>query len=588
MKLSQALALVQQRGDKARKRRIFLVCGFQPLHLATFLGAHVAERFSGEGVDVQTGLYGDFEGTLSAAAASGAEAAAVVIEWPDLDPRLGLRSASGWNVSVQADILQSCRERFARTLGAIEILAASMPVALVPPTLPLTLFGHTAGWQSSANELDLFGQAAAFAAEASRIPGVAVVSATALARMSPETSRLDATMELRAGFPYTLSHADAVASLITRLWFPPGPMKGLITDLDDTFWSGILGEVGVSGVCWGLSEHAQIHGLYQQMLCHLSEIGVLLAVASKNDPDLVASALGRGDLLIPAKSLFPVSANWGPKSESVAAILQAWNIGAESVVFVDDSAMELEEVRTAFPQITCLQFSKKDPSKTLELLERLRDLFGKPVIQKEDALRQASIRANAEVRAAGTTSSEFLSGLRGTVTFDVRKDPSNKRLLELINKTNQFNLNGTRLAEGEWMRRLADPSGVAVAVSYEDKFGPLGIIGVVAGTRVGRTLDITTWVLSCRAFSRRIEHHTLKHLFEFYDVDSIVLAEAPTERNEPLQQFIRAVSATVDQAGRPIVARDAFFSAGHAFPHRAAVREQSPDQDTAAIPSAVV
>jgi len=58
-------------------------------------------------------------------------------------------------------------------------------------------------------------------------------------------------------------------------------MKGLITDLDGTLWLGIVGETGVAGVSWSLAEHAQIHGLYQQLLRHFSEMGVLLAVASK-------------------------------------------------------------------------------------------------------------------------------------------------------------------------------------------------------------------------------------------------------------------------------------------------------------------
>jgi len=86
---------------------------------------------------------------------------------------------------------------------------------------------------------------------------------------------------------------------------------------------------------------------------------VLIAVASKNELTVVEAALQREDMLVPGKLLFPVCANWGPKSGSIAEILRIWNIGADSVVFVDDSAMELEEVRTAFPAMTCLQFSKQ-------------------------------------------------------------------------------------------------------------------------------------------------------------------------------------------------------------------------------------
>ena len=219
-----------------------------------------------------------------------------------------------------------------------------MPIALVPPTLPLAFLGHTGTWQSSVNELELQKQLAAFMADAARIARVSVINPTFLARPSPEPSRADPLMDLKAGFPYSVAHASAVAEQAVRLLFPPSPKKGLITDLDDTLWGGLLGEVGVSGVSWTLAEHAQVHGLYQQMLGHLAEMGVLVAVASKNDAALVEEALKRDDLLVPATLLFPVYANWGPKSASVAEILRVWNIGADSVVFVDDSPMELEEI----------------------------------------------------------------------------------------------------------------------------------------------------------------------------------------------------------------------------------------------------
>lgn len=588
MTLAEALRLVQEQNGESRRRRIFLACGFQPLHMATFIGAHYVRRFPGEAADIRTGLYGNLEATLDLAAASDAEAAAVLLEWSDLDPRLGLRSTGGWALSAQADIVNTCQERLGSLQRRLEPLAAKMPVALVPPTLASPLFGHTPGWQWSRNEVEVQKHAAMFIADAAGM-GVSVGHPSYLARVSPEPSRVDAMMELRAGFPYTIAHASAVADQVVKLLFPPGPKKGLITDLDETLWAGILGEVGVSGVSWSLAEHAQVHGLYQQMLRHLSEMGVLLAVASKNEPALVEAALRRDDLLVPAQSLFPVCANWGPKSASAAEILRRWNIGADSVVFVDDSPMELDEVRTVFPEMVCLPFPPKQPAKCLELLEQLRLLFGKESVQREDALRAASIRANAEFQtvAGDSASGEFVRSLQGRLTFDDRRDPGNKRLLELINKTNQFNLNGVRLSEGEWMRHLAEPDSIVVNVAYEDKFGPLGVIGVVAGKQAGRHLELSTWVMSCRAFSRRIEHHTLHHLFHRYGAESISLCFQATERNEPMQQFLRLVSVAEQGAGRRLVSREAFLRNHQELPHRVVVREvPASNDDSQPLPAA--
>jgi FkbH-like protein len=175
-------------------------------------------------------------------------------------------------------------------------------------------------------------------------------------------------MELLAGFPYTSAYADSLACSLAEVLWPSPPRKGLITDLDDTLWAGIVGEIGVSGVAWLQESHAQIHGLYQQMLGSLASSGILLAVASKNEQATAEAALARKDLLLDAGALFPVVANWGPKSVSVAEILRTWNIGADAVVFVDDNPMELEEVRTAFPAITCLHFARKDPARVWQML----------------------------------------------------------------------------------------------------------------------------------------------------------------------------------------------------------------------------
>jgi FkbH-like protein len=577
MTLAQALALVKQRRETIRRRKLFLVCGFEPLHLGTFLQGHFAQRFQDETADLETGLYGDLEGTLAAAAGSQSEAAAVVIEWSDLDSRLGLRSTGGWGLSVQPDILANCRDRFARLLTGLEALASKMPVALVPPTLPIPLLGHSAGREITQNELELERQLAAFLADAAKLVGVSILNPARLDKLSPVASRRDPLMELRAGFPYSLGHASILAGQIVETLFPASPMKGLITDLDETLWSGIVGEAGARGVSWSLSEHAQIHGLYQQLLRHFSEMGVLLGIASKNELTVVEEALRREDLYVPGTAFFPVQASWGPKSQAVAEILRAWNIGADSVVFVDDSAMELEEVRTAFPSMTCLQFSKKNPAMALALFERLRDLFGKPAVHREDSLRQASIRATQRFHEAAASSDtrEFVRNLHGRVTFDTCKNAANQRLLELINKTNQFNLNGLRLSEGEWMRLLGDEGSFVVGVAYEDRFGPLGTIGVMAGRQAGDRFEIASWVLSCRAFSRKIEHHMLEFVFRQLNPAAVRLAFRPTERNRPFQQFLKSIGSYEEADGEMLLSREQFYSHIDDLPHE--VRVQAHD-----------
>jgi FkbH-like protein len=337
--------------------------------------------------------------------------------------------------------------------------------------------------------------------------------------------------------------ASELARGLAEVLYPKAPKKGLITDLDDTLWAGLAGEIGPDAVSWHQADHAQVHGLYQQMLAVLADGGVLLGVCSKNEPAVVEAALAREDLFLDAASLFPVYANWGPKSASVAQVLKAWNIGADSVVFVDDNAMELAEVQQAFPEITCIPFPKKDPAKVWNLLGELRDLFGKPLVMEEDRLRSNSLRAGLEIRES---SPDFLRSLDGTVTIDYRKNSADKRPLELINKTNQFNLNGLRISEGEWQRYLERKDTLLAVVSYQDKFGPLGKIAALTAEPVGACLRISHWVMSCRAFSRAIERHTLDSLFHRTGAAEIQFAFAATERNQPLQEFFRELGVSED------------------------------------------
>ena len=580
MTLNQALALIRSARDSGgEKQPHCLLCGFEPLHLKTLFQAHLLERLPGSAVEIQTGIYGDLPGGLAAAAESSALGAAVVLEWSDFDPRLGLRSSGGWAEHLQPDILASARQRAAHIETALEKPGRRMPVALVPPSLPLLPLGNTVSAQASVVELELEHLLASFLSRAARLPGVRIVQRNRLDRI-PVAERLDAKMELLAGFPYTVPFADLLAASLADVLYQPSPRKGLITDLDDTLWAGIVGEIGVEHVSWHQESHSQTHGLYQQMLGHLAGCGVLLAVCSKNELTTVEQALARPDLFLKSESLFPVCADWEPKSKAVARILRTWNIAEDAVVFIDDSPMELDEVRRAFPGITCRQFHGKDPAKVWQLLGELRDLFGKPLLMEEDRLRQASIRASAQLDEMGdeAASPEFLRSLDGKVTLDWRITPGDKRPLELINKTNQFNLNGLRIGEGEWQRALEDPATVLAVVSYADKFGPLGKVAVALGKAEpdenGVTrLHISHWVMSCRAFSRRLEYHTLEGLFRHTGAAEIVFAFAETEKNKPLRDFLRAAGIAPPAAEVPNASaayrltRDAFYAQNHVLPH---------------------
>lgn len=542
MRLSDALILTRSIPADAEPIILYLACGFTPLHLKTFL---TAETWKGlhRRAQVIDGLYGDLLGTLGRTTEVSPDFVVCALEWPDLDPRLSLRSLGGWSPSAFADIIATVARRVLEVEHSLEEASRRAPVVLSTPTLPLPPISFTAREQAGAIDLELRACVAGLAARLARSPNVRVLNAGELDRLSPVSDRLDAKSELVTGFPYSLPHAAAMTAMLARLISDLPPKKGLITDLDDTLWRGIVGEVGVAGISWTLEGGAQIHGLYQQLLAALGEAGVLLGVASKNDPKVVDAALARQDLLLSKDKLFPIEAGWEPKSRSVARILRAWNINADSVVFVDDSAVELAEVAESHPGIQCCQFPSHDPQCAYRLLEQLRDSFGKRRLLEEDRLRAASLRRDAAASDSAPVlgSDDFFPRANPEMTAEYSDGVIDPRALELINKTNQFNLNGKRHTLASLSRQLQSPGGFLMVVSYKDKYGPLGKIAALCGSRSESAVHLATWVMSCRAFSRHIEHWCLEELFRRFAVDSISLDFQATERNGPLQEFLSNV-----------------------------------------------
>ena len=543
MTLLDALELLKRPiPEPASERTLSLQIGFTPLHLKTFLAAHLRLCFPGDRIKIRTGIYGDLAGNLERLQPSGGWIVCIVIEWADLDPRLGIRSLGGWRSADIPDIVESARRKTEHLIHLIQQSAGSVPICVSTPTLPLPPLFTTRRGQAHHHECQLREIAASLATSLSGHRRVRLLDLQRLDELSPLGRRFDAKAEITTGFPYSLEHASTLAQLLAALVHDRPPKKGLITDLDDTLWAGILGEVGVEGISWDMAGHAHVHGLYQQFLASLASAGVLLAAASKNDPVLVEQALGRSDILLSKDKLFPMEVHWGPKSESVGCILETWNIAPADVMFIDDSPMEVAEVKAVFPQMECAVFPKRDYQAIWDLLIRLRDCFGKGIVSREDEIRLSSIRAastwrsSLQGRALGPE--DFLRNAEATITFCLGSDAGDNRAFELINKTNQYNLNGKRLSETDWLIFLQDPTAFLLTASYEDKYGPLGKVAVVMGRREGgRKLYVNSWVMSCRAFSRRIEHQCLKFLFEKLDADEIAFDFEATPRNGPVQDF---------------------------------------------------
>ena len=542
---------------------VSLATSFTPLHLEVLLRAYVQQLFPDRTIHVKTAAYGDLANGIAAVSSGPATAGAVVVEWQDLDPRLGRRESTSALLATPEEIAGSAVARLARIETSLKNAGALRRTVVSLPTLPLA-----PAYASAAGRVDDLRAAldlalAHFVAACQNLPGVVVTRGE-----HGHPGSYDARSDVGAGHPYSQEHASRVARNLAGLCFPPAAKKGLITDLDDTLWRGLVGEIGSDAVHWSLDEGSHLHAQYQQLLASLAQRGVLIAIATKNEEAVVQTALARDDLLVRPEHYYPVVATWEPKSASVDRILKTWNIGAGDVVFVDDSPVEVAEVERTHPNITGRVFPTDNANDLAVLLDELIELFWTENVSYEDAVRLESIRKAALVdgaRERATTPEEFIASLDGSLVLDVAGGWAEERALDLVNKTNQFNLNGRRFAASEWREHCARADALNITAAYTDRFGRLGTISVLTGQARGTTLIVDTWVLSCRAFSRGVEQQMLHWLLDEYD--AVEFDHVSTPRNGPITEFLSSSGVDLDEPRPRLVAGGVDSVPPSTYPH---------------------
>lgn len=372
---------------------------------------------------------------------------------------------------------------------------------------------------------------------------------------------------LDSGNPFASRHletvADAVISAALGGGAVPEPKKVLVSDLDNTLWSGVIGEDGLDGIAFEPVGVGYRFFLYQSFLAKLKREGVLLAAVSRNDPEIALAPLRGGRMTLGEADFVCVLASYHAKSAQIAALASQLNLGLDAFVFVDDNPVELAEVGEQLPAVRSITFPNS-PDAMPGFLTELAALFARPNITQEDAERTAMYRRRLEglapSEAHGSDLSAFLRGLGMTLNVYELTHGNRTRAVQLLNKTNQFNLNGRRIDDDELGGRLT-AGGRLFAASLSDRSGSHGEIlaCVIDPDRVVRSL-----VMSCRVFQRRVEHAFMAWLAS-QDAAPVGLEYVATPRNEPARQFLADPAFAMPAGGDGLVEWDAAaFARAHA------------------------
>ncbi len=313
-------------------------------------------------------------------------------------------------------------------------------------------------------------------------------------------------------------------------------IKAIITDLDNTFYKGILGEDGVKN----LISNKQ----YQQKLKELSNKGYMICIASKNDEDEVQGLFKqRKDFELNYDDFTCKRINWSSKSENIIDMVKQMNIGLDSILFIDDNIAEIESVKAAIPQIKTILFENEE-----DILNKLNLYPGflKTSITKEDLLRSKDIKANEERNNLVKTLSkeEYFKKLGIRIELSLNEPSHSDRITELLNKTNQFILSYRRYNKAEVENLLHSQNSCIVTAKMSDNLSDSGIIAILICKKKNESLFIDELTFSCRALGRNIEdiviYKMLKLSKEYLRTsDTVLINYEKGARNIPALNWLK-------------------------------------------------
>jgi FkbH-like protein len=344
------------------------------------------------------------------------------------------------------------------------------------------------------------------------------------------------------------------------------PRKVLCTDLDNTLWGGVLGEEGTDGIATGSAFPGNCYLEYQRYLKQLSSRGILLAIVSKNNETDVREAfqVRAADLGLSLDNFVATKISWNEKADSLRELAKELSLGLDSFVFVDDNPVECEAIRQQLPEVAIVEAPVDQPWKLVELLSS-QPFFDAAVVTEDDVNRLSEYKAQSQrAELAGSVGSrdEFLASLGIVCTFLSALDAPLARSVQLLAKTNQFNLTTRRHSAAEVEEFASTPGGQAVAIRVRDRFGDAGVVGLALARTKGDSCLIDSLLLSCRVIGRGIETALLAHL-----ADNAIRAGAKhligefiaTKKNAPCADFYSDHGFAKDTSSRDAQTDSVFY-----------------------------
>lgn len=348
----------------------------------------------------------------------------------------------------------------------------------------------------------------------------------------------------RGSVPFSEQFTPYLADEYTRyiLALRGRTKKCIVLDLDNTLWGGIIGEDGIEGIKLGNTSPGVEYVDFQKVLLSLYSRGIILAICSKNNYDDAIKVFREHPFQVLKEDHFAaMRINWQNKALNLEELAAEINIGLDSMVFLDDNPVERAQVSQIHPEIFVVEMPK-NPRLYRETLENL-NVFDVLSLTKEDLTRgemYAGKRKRTELEKSVTSIEDFLRTLELRVRVSEVNDFDASRVVQLIGKTNQFNLTTRRYTDAD-IDNFRQSKDVAVyCMTVQDKFGDEGVVGVAIVRKKSRDWWIDTFLMSCRVIGRSAETAMLAKIVadaRKANAERVIGEYIPTKKNPPAADF---------------------------------------------------
>ena len=283
--------------------------------------------------------------------------------------------------------------------------------------------------------------------------------------------------------------------------------KGLVVDLDNTLWGGVIGEDGIENIKIGPeTPSGQVYSEFQEYLKKQKQLGIILNIDSKNDKENVLAGLNHPDSLLGVDDFIEIYANWESKDRNFLKISESLELTPESLVFIDDNPAERYLVSKQLPGVSVPEIGESH--EYIPNIDR-NGYFETTYVSEDDLKRNEMYRENIiriKSQASFSDYGEYLRYLGMKAIIMPFEPLYMSRIAQLTNKSNQFNLTTKRYTQGEIEKISKDDNFITICGKLEDKFGDNGVVSLCIGRIEKEICHIELWLMSCRVLKRDMEY----------------------------------------------------------------------------------